>query len=314
TADDVASRFHSEIKDKTFLITGCGLASLGQHLAWTIARHEPKLIILCGRSDVRLRLLASNLRHRNPGLNVRHEVFDLADLSQVRKAAERINAVETVDVIICNAGIMLHPLRKTVDGIESHFGINSTSHFVLVNMLLPKMMANGGGRIVTTSSGAYRYAGIRWDDPNHEVPDEYIPGVAYASSKTADLLFAAALAHRYGSKGIIATSVDVGGGVAETNLATHLTDAKSSLVSSGILPQLTPSRANFESDLNVPPRTKAEACASQLVGALDPAIREHNGAFLLFGQPIEPAVDHAKGEENERLFWELSEKLAKKEF
>lgn len=169
TADDVASRFHDEIKGKTFLITGCSLASLGQHLAWTIARHEPKLLILCGRSDVRLRLLASNLRHRNPGLNVRHEVFDLADLSQVRKAAERINAFATVDVIICNAGIMMHPLRKTVDGIESQFGINSTGHFVLVNMLLPKMIANGGGRVVTTSSGAYNFAGIRLDDPSYEV-------------------------------------------------------------------------------------------------------------------------------------------------
>lgn len=169
-ADDVATRFHNEIMGKTFLITGCSPSSLGQHLAWTIAAHEPKLLILCGRSDVRLRLVAANLRHRNPGLNVRHEVFDLADLNQVRRAAERINGdQETVDVIICNAGIMLHPLRKTVDGIESHFGVNSTAHFVLVNLLLPKMVANGGGRVVTTTSGAYRYAGIRWDDPNYEV-------------------------------------------------------------------------------------------------------------------------------------------------
>ncbi len=169
TADDIASRFHNEIKGKTVLITGCGLSSLGQLLAWTIAYHEPKLIIICGRSDVKLRLLASNVRHRHPGVSIRHETFDLADLSQVRKAAERINANDTLDVIICNAGIMLHPLRKTADGLESHFGVNSTSHFVLVNMLLPKMIANGGGRVVTTSSGAYMFQGIRWDDPNYEV-------------------------------------------------------------------------------------------------------------------------------------------------
>ena len=169
TADDVADRFHDEIKGKTVLITGCGLASLGQLLTWTIARHDPKLIIICGRSDVRLRLLANNVRHRNPGLNIRHETFDLADLSQVRKAAERINDSDKVDVVICNAGIMLHPLRKTADGIESHLGVNSTSHFVFVNMLLPKMIENGGGRIVTTSSGAYLFNGLRWNDPNYEV-------------------------------------------------------------------------------------------------------------------------------------------------
>jgi NAD(P)-dependent dehydrogenase (short-subunit alcohol dehydrogenase family) len=50
--------------------------------------------------------------------------------------------------------------------------------------------------------------------------------MAYASSKTADILFAAALARRYGDKGIISASVDVGGGVAETNLASHLSDAE----------------------------------------------------------------------------------------
>jgi len=169
TAEDVANRFHGEIKDKTVLITGCGLSSLGQLLAWTIAHHAPKRIIICGRSDVRLRLLASNIQHRNPGVDIRHEVFDLADLNQVRQAAERIKAAETLDVIICNAGIMLHPLRKTVDGIESHWAVNSTAHFVFVNMLLPKMIENGGGRVVTTSSGAYQFSGVRWEDPNYEV-------------------------------------------------------------------------------------------------------------------------------------------------
>ncbi|KAB5566191.1 hypothetical protein GE09DRAFT_1055783 [Coniochaeta sp. 2T2.1] len=294
TAEDVANRFDKEIKGKTFLITGCGLASLGQQLAWTIASYQPKLLILCGRSDVRLRLLANNLRLRNPGLNVRHEAFDLADLGQVRNAAKRINASDTVDVIICNAGIMMHPLRKTVDGIESQLAINSTAHFVLVNMLLPKMIANGGGRVVTTTSGAYRYSGVRWDDPNYDdKPAEYNSFMAYASSKTADVLFAAALAHRYGSKGIIATSVDIGGAVASTNIGAHLSDA-----------ELEP----FV-DSGVPPRTVGEACASQLVGALDPSVKEHNGALLLFCQPVEPEAEHAKGEENERRFWELSEKL-----
>lgn len=72
--------------------------------------------------------------------------------------------------------------------------------------------------------------------------------------------------------------------------------------------------ADCNSDITVPPRTKAEGCASQLVGAVDPAIKEHNGALLLFCQPLEPEPDHAKGEENERRFWELSEKLANQEF
>ncbi len=74
---------------------------------------------------------------------------------------------------------------------------------------------------------------------------------------------------------------------------------------------------------------------SQMVAAFDPAIKgsptlyprlavriemlilssaDHNGAYLLFGQPLVPIVDHAKGEENETRFWAMSEKLAKQEF
>jgi hypothetical protein len=170
TAEDVASHFSTFIAGKTVLITGCSLASLGAQIAWTLAAHDPKLIIITGRSSARLRLLAANLTHRYPGITVRPEVFDLADLSQVRAAAKRINNYqETVDVVVCNAGIMMHPLRKTVDGIESHFGINSTGHFVLVNELLPKMIKNGGGRVVTTTSGAFRFSPVRWDDVNFEV-------------------------------------------------------------------------------------------------------------------------------------------------
>ena len=114
-------------------------------------------------------MLVNSIRQRNPDLDVRQETFDLTDLDQVRAAAARIGADGPVDVIICNAAVMCTPLRRTVPGLESQFGINSTAHFVLVNLLLPAMIANGGGRVVTTSSGAYRMGGIRWDDPNYEV-------------------------------------------------------------------------------------------------------------------------------------------------
>jgi NAD(P)-dependent dehydrogenase (short-subunit alcohol dehydrogenase family) len=56
-------------------------------------------------------------------------------------------------------------------------------------------------------------------------PEEYLTGIsAYAASKTADILFAAALARRYGSKSIVGLSVDIGGGAADTNLSAHFTD------------------------------------------------------------------------------------------
>ncbi|KAL1838941.1 hypothetical protein VTK73DRAFT_4193 [Phialemonium thermophilum] len=66
--------------------------------------------------------------------------------------------------------------------------------------------------------------------------------------------------------------------------------------------------------VDMPAVTKAEGCSSQLVAAFDPELKDHNGAFLLYSTFKEPAVDHAKGEENEMRFWELSEKLVGQKF
>ena len=52
-------------------------------------------------------------------VEVRH--LDLADLSSVRQFAD---SVETVDVLVNNAGVMGLPLTRTADGTEAHMGIN----------------------------------------------------------------------------------------------------------------------------------------------------------------------------------------------
>ena len=43
--------------------------------------------------------------------------LDLADLASVRTFA---NSVETVDVLVNNAGVMGLPLTRTADGFEAH--------------------------------------------------------------------------------------------------------------------------------------------------------------------------------------------------
>ena len=190
--------------------------------------------------------------------------------------------------------------------------------------------------------------------------DEYNPFMAYAASKTADVLFAAALARRYGSQGIVAASCDVGGSIISTNLGAHFSDAALEPCKSHLGPLavplgycctdlcVTPSPSPKKTVVNVPSRTKSEGCMSQMTAAFDPAIKgelckanellrceftssyrgwgalrdqaanvrfpDHNGAFILFGLPRETAADHAEGEENEKRFWELSEKLAEQKF
>ena len=59
---------------------------------------------------------------------------------------------------------------KSVDGIELHFAANHIGHFLLTNLLMPKILAAGkGARIINVSSGGYICSGIRFEDWNFKV-------------------------------------------------------------------------------------------------------------------------------------------------
>lgn len=68
------------------------------------------------------------------------------------------------------AGIMNAPFEQTEDNFESHFQINYLSHFLLTNLLLPRMKETadtkgaGSCQIVNTSSLAQRSGHINFDE------------------------------------------------------------------------------------------------------------------------------------------------------
>ena len=71
-------------------------------------------------------------------VEVRH--LDLADLSSVRRFAD---SVETVDVLVNNAGVMGQALPRTADGFEPHMGTNYLGHFALTCLLGNKIKRPG---------------------------------------------------------------------------------------------------------------------------------------------------------------------------
>jgi len=71
--------------------------------------------------------------------------LDLADLARVRAFAD---SVETVDVLVNNAGVMGLPLTRTADGFEAHMGTNHLGHFALTCLLGSKIK----DRVVSVAS------------------------------------------------------------------------------------------------------------------------------------------------------------------
>ena len=80
-------------------------------------------------------------------------VCDLASLASVRQFADELSGKE-LDVLCLNAGIApstkAEAPDKTVDGFESCIGTNHLGHFLLANLLAPKV-----SRIVVTASSVH---------------------------------------------------------------------------------------------------------------------------------------------------------------
>lgn len=79
--------------------------------------------------------------------------LDLSSLESVREFAKKILEKEDrVDLLINNAGIMICPEGKTVDGYETQFATNHLGHFLLTLLLMPKIIKSAPARIVNLSS------------------------------------------------------------------------------------------------------------------------------------------------------------------
>lgn len=123
---------------------------------------------------------------------------DLADLAQVRAAAERIREMGPVAAVINNAAVFdlsrTEP-KITVDGVEETFAVNHVAPFVLTRALGPAL-ADNAVVVTAASKGLVALPWLRLDPDNLDSRDGYRPTRAYYRSKIAQLLFTAELARR----------------------------------------------------------------------------------------------------------------------
>jgi NAD(P)-dependent dehydrogenase (short-subunit alcohol dehydrogenase family) len=93
---------------------------------------------------------------------------------------------------------------------------NHLGHFALTGLLLDRLLATPGSRIVTVSSLAHRRGVIHFEDLHSE--QRYQPSEAYAQSKLANLLFTHELHSRLATSGFGTLALAAHPGNARTNL------------------------------------------------------------------------------------------------
>jgi len=202
------------------LVTGAS-GGLGAETARALAAHGASVVMAVRDAAKGERAAGAVRAAATPNATVELRELDLGSLASVRACADQLLADGApLDILIANAGVMACPQGTTTDGFETQFGTNHLGHFVLVNRLVPLLVAGAPSRIVVLTSFGHRLSDVDLDDPGFE-RTPYDPWVAYGRSKTANALFAVALDQRLRDRGVLACAVHPGG--IQTELNRHLT-------------------------------------------------------------------------------------------
>lgn len=205
-------------RGRVALVTGAN-TGIGFETARALAAQGATVVLAC-RDLGKAEHARDRLRAGLPGADISTLRVDLAALTSVRAAAvEFCDRYPALDLLINNAGLMIPPYGRTVDGFELQFGTNHLGHFALTGLLLDRLLATPGSRVVTVSSNGHRRGRIDFDDLNAE--RRYHPMTAYTQSKLANLLFTHELQRRLTAAGATTIAVSAHPGAARTDLMRH---------------------------------------------------------------------------------------------
>ncbi|KAG6518626.1 hypothetical protein ZIOFF_022106 [Zingiber officinale] len=215
----------------TVIITG-GSSGIGAETARVMALRGAHVII--GSRNTAVGLAAESLKQSilqdTPSARIDIIYLELNSQDSVRDFTDEFLSMNLpLNILINNACVMRCPFKLSEDGIEMQFATNHIGHFLLTNLLLPKIKSTAAetgieGRIVNLSSAdhltTYR-EGIRFDKINDEAA--YNDKLAYGQSKLANILHANELARRLKEEGANVTANSVDPGLTKTYLGRHST-------------------------------------------------------------------------------------------
>ncbi|XP_043990471.1 dehydrogenase/reductase SDR family member 12-like isoform X2 [Gambusia affinis] len=96
----------------------------------------------------------------------------VVDISQTRKVWEFAEAFKkeqpSLNVLINNAGCMIHKRELNTEGLEMNFATNTMGVYILTQSLIPLLQKSWDPRVITVSSGGMLVQNLRVDDLQSE--------------------------------------------------------------------------------------------------------------------------------------------------
>ncbi|XP_010884226.2 retinol dehydrogenase 12-like isoform X1 [Esox lucius] len=272
------------LDDKTVVITGAN-TGIGKETALDLAKRGARVIMAC-RDMEKAEGALKEVIDGSGNQNVVIKKLDLSDTKSVREFAETINKEEPrLNILINNAGVMVCPYGKTVDGFEMQIGVNHMGHFLLTHLLIDLIKSSTPARIINVSSMAHSWGTINLDDINSEKGYDKIK--AYNQSKLANILFTRSLAKRLQGTGVTAYSLHPG--VVQTDLWRHVNGAQ----------------AAFMKMISPFTKTSAKGAQTSIYCAVAPELETESGGYYSDCAPAS-CSRAASDDDMAQKLWELS--------
>ena len=195
------------MQGKTVVVTG-GTSGIGEVAALRLAEKGAR-IVLIARDPARTAATLAKLKNANPSAMHAAHYGDLSALAEMKRVASEVAAAEPrIDVLVNNAGAVFLSRQTSLDGLEMTFATNHMAYFVVTNILLDRLKATPGARIVSTASDAHKSGKLDFDDLQSE--KSYGSFRVYGTSKLCNILFTRELARRLDGADVTANCLHPG--------------------------------------------------------------------------------------------------------
>jgi NAD(P)-dependent dehydrogenase (short-subunit alcohol dehydrogenase family) len=176
------------LTDQVILLTG-GTSGLGRRLVGELVE-AGATVIVHGRDEAKVEQVRAETEAAFGQAKVLTVLADLADLRQVeRMAAEVLDGVDRLDVLVNNAGIGFGApgagRELSRDGYELRFAVNYLAGYHLTRRLIPRLVTSAPARIVNVASIGQQPL----DFADLMLERAYDGVTAYRRSKLAQIMF-----------------------------------------------------------------------------------------------------------------------------
>lgn len=191
-----------DMNGQTVVVTG-GTGGIGRAAAHALSQLGARVIVV-SRTQAKLDELAASL-----GPGTRTIQADLSLMSEVRRVAALLEEEARIDVLINNVGVLIPERQVTDEGLEMTLAVDLAGHFLLTNLLMPKLIESAPARVVNVTSGGMYSERIRPDDLEFS-QGSYTGTAAYARAKRGQVILTEIWAEKLRGSGVIFHSMHPG--------------------------------------------------------------------------------------------------------